>query len=358
MSILQKSVPAFSINPTYIACYNYWLEAKNRFSVNNHSEIFGNGIRETSLVPENNLHNGFLSDAGRKRLLKAIDWLIYISKPQTAWNYKTKQKFSFKLNFLTLTLPAKQMHTDIHIKSVMLNNFLTMLRQCYQIQHYIWRAEKQKNGNIHFHIIFNKFIHHEDVRNIWNKILDNHGYIEAYRENQKMFFQGKFKVREKLLNFFSLSAQKKAYKTGVRDNWCNPNTTDIHSTKHVRNLRNYFSKYLSKTPDISAMVGKEKLANESIEECKERLQKKLAVKGRLWFISQELSKLKNISGFFCNEIHAEVSKLFQKLKEKIITKEYVQIIPISVNELPALNCSVLFQYFQSKLKELIPGYTL
>lgn len=358
MSLLSNYIPAFSINPNYIACYNYYDGIRRRNTQASFAQPFDNDTISCSVVPESNLHDGFLSDAGKKRLLKAIDWLLYISTPKDAWNYKLKKKFTFKINFITLTLPCKQFHSDTFIKSKMLNNFLTVLRQRFAIKHYIWRAEKQKNGNIHFHLILNEFIHHENIKNIWNKILDHHGYIEKYREAQKAFFGGKFRLRQHLLASFSASAQRKAYKRNLQNDWSSPNTTDVHSTKNIRNLRGYASKYLSKSVDIESEAIQTKSQNETLEQAAKRISEKLAVKGRLWFISQELSKLKSITGFVCSQIGDNLRFLFNKFKDKIIHRDYVDIIPVSVNELPALNCSVIFEYFTCKLKTFLPSFSL
>ena len=64
----------------------------------------------------------------------------------------------YKLTFITLTLPSKQIHSDNEIKSKCLNQFLIELKKNHSVSRYIWKAEKQENNNIHFHIIADKFI--------------------------------------------------------------------------------------------------------------------------------------------------------------------------------------------------------
>ena len=353
-----RSTECISLNPNYISVYTKFLE-KKRSSLSGYINfINSDNAGVTPAFSLDNKHNGFISVAAARRMGKAIDWLLFISAPKEAWNYFTKSKFKFRLNFLTLTLPCKQFHSDVFIKSKMLNNFLTVIRQRYKVSHYIWRAEKQLNGNIHFHLILNEFIHHSDVRNIWNKILDNYGYIEKYRENKKAFYGGRFRVNSAILNRYTVSQQRKLYKKNVSENWSNPNSTDIHSVSNVRNLRSYAAKYLSKNFDVKKSIKFLKKNEETEEQCEKRLTLLLAVTGRLWFISQELSKCKNIPSFICNDIADDLKKIFAKLKNKIIRNDFCTILPIKITDLPKINCNKLFEYFCSKLKEVVPSFSV
>ena len=82
--------------------------------------------------------------------------------------------------FVTLTLSDKQRHTDQHIKRYLLGNFITQIKRTYFVEHYFWKAEAQKNGNIHFHLIIDKFIPKENLTSIWNEIqLD---YVTTYSQ--------------------------------------------------------------------------------------------------------------------------------------------------------------------------------
>ncbi|GAH86291.1 unnamed protein product, partial [marine sediment metagenome] len=51
---------------------------------------------------------------------------------------------------------------------------------------YVWRAEKQENGNIHFHFIVDNFIPWNELRNTWNRIQQNLGYISRFSEAQRL----------------------------------------------------------------------------------------------------------------------------------------------------------------------------
>lgn len=57
---------------------------------------------------------------------------------------------------------------------------LDWLKYNAKVKSYIWKAEVQSNGNIHFHITTNQFVHYLKIRNAWNSILSRHGYLHRY----------------------------------------------------------------------------------------------------------------------------------------------------------------------------------
>lgn len=190
---------------------------------------------------------GELSKKAMSRLRKALQWFITISSIKTVYSMKEKKQFKFKLAFLTLTLSSKQVHSDEYIKKHMLQPFLKWLIREHNCVNYIWKAEAQKNGNIHFHITINKFVHHRAVKCKWNAIQFNHGYIE--KDNN-----GKMKVE--------------------------PNSTDIHAVKNDKLIVGYFLKYMAK--------------NE---------KDKRKITGRLWDCSTTLKDSSIVLNHFQNEYY-------------------------------------------------------
>jgi hypothetical protein len=149
-----------------------------------------------------------------KNLKSAIDNLIAISPKQKVFNPILKRMQEFRLTFITLTLPSEQgKYTDTEIIKEILIPFLKHAKASRMFDSYIWKAEKQKNGNIHFHITTNKFLLYNNLRNSWNKYLNRLNFIDNFEQ-----------------------------KHGHR----NPNSTDIHATYNIRNLENYLVKYMTK----------------------------------------------------------------------------------------------------------------
>jgi len=112
-----------------------------------------------------------------------LDVFYFRSPLQHVFNPVTNRTQSFKYIFITLTLAgnhsdkeATQVHKDL------LEPFLRWLRDSKKVTDYIWKAELQKNGNIHYHITTNQFVLHTDVRNKWNDLQFNRGYLKEWSD--------------------------------------------------------------------------------------------------------------------------------------------------------------------------------
>lgn len=160
---------------------------------------------------------GILSKKSMQRIKLAFQWLCLSSYKKKVYSIKQKKSFTFKIAFITLTLSGKQSHSDKYIRLHMLEPFLKWLYRSHNVVNYIWKAETQKNGNIHFHITINKFVHHRSIRHKWNQIQQNHGYTQ----NQK-----------------------------VENPITDINSTDIKAVKSEKQIANYMIKYFCKNePD-------------------------------------------------------------------------------------------------------------
>ena len=198
--------------------------------------------------------------------------------------------------------------SDLYIKKFLLNEFLTVLRKKYKLYFYIWRAEKQSDEVLHFHILHDTFTPYNEVNHIWNNILNTHGYIDQYRKNQQDFHKDGFKFRPewatgvhpetgKPSKIWSYADQKKAYIKGVESNWRNPvGSSDVHSIHSVNNTKAYLAKYISKPMDVKNKLSKEiekikeekgikELTDVQIQELEKNILKRLSINGRLWNIT-------------------------------------------------------------------------
>jgi len=176
---------------------------------------FSGGRNSSSIIerkkPE--AYQGLLSESAKKKLKKAIQLIVAIAQPKEAMNFKSGKLFKFKLNFITLTLPSPQKTvSDKEIKHC-LDNWIKRAKRKHNLKSYVWRAERQENGNLHFHIITDTYIHYEKIRNDWNSVINALGFVDRFVE-----------------------------KNGNKI----PNSTDVHSIKKIKNLSQYFVKYMSK----------------------------------------------------------------------------------------------------------------
>jgi len=119
------------------------------------------------------------------------------------------------LTFVTLTLPEKQEHTDNEIKRELLMPFIQRIQRELGVSEYFWKAEPQQNGNIHFHLLVDRYIDKEILQQYWNMSTERLGYLSRYFNKSGSLF---------------------------------PPSTDIRVCPDGMGLVSYVMKYVSKSP--------------------------------------------------------------------------------------------------------------
>lgn len=212
---------------------------------------FANNKSEVDKLAYN---TGKLSHGAKKRLKQSIELLIDISPKKWFTVPSTGKRFQFQITFLTLTLSAPQGNIpDKTITKTLLDPLLQILRRKYKCKSYVWRAEKQKNGNLHYHITTNQYIPYDTIRDDWNRIQEKLGFITKFSE---------------------------------KNGHTNPNSTDIHSVRGIRDLARYMIKYMSKDVPESQRVY-----------CKQ------------WDCSKDLKYRENISIEIDSDVHDQLVKI-------------------------------------------------
>lgn len=208
---------------------------------------------------------GVISMPAVKKIGKIIDtWqsMLYLAKKHK-FNYKNNK--NKKMALITLTLSDKQKHDDNFIKRNMLGQFLQVLKRKNKLANYLWKAEYQKNGNIHFHIVVDVYVDWRKIKHAWNNIQMMYGYLDKYREEFGHF---------------------------------NANSTDIHRCKEVKNVKKYICKYL----------------------CKRGEERENA--GRIWGCSEELKSIHPVEFLMTPELN-NAFRYFETLKDtRIKETEY------------------------------------
>jgi hypothetical protein len=177
-----------------------------------------------------NQTKGHLSDEAKKKIKRSLQWLITSAREKRVYSKKRDTHFKFKISFCTLTLPTQADYKDTEIKRI-LNSWIVYAKYKFGLKNYVWKAEAQRNGNIHIHITSDCFMHYEQVKWSWNRLLKKNNLLNGHE---------------------------------------NPNSTDIHSVYKIKNLYSYLIKYY----------------------CKDEKDKR-AIEGRLWGCSHCLSNIKN-----------------------------------------------------------------
>lgn len=240
------------IRPNYIVSLPEYDKPKNYYS---------QSFLDNKKNLKDNSHNGKLSEKSSKELKGVVNWLVSSAKKKTIYHAQSEQHYTFKVNFVTLTLPdTKNEISDKDFKEKLLNPFLTYCRKYLGLKNYIWKLEFQENGKLHAHLTTDTFIYWKDIRKAWNRRLNANGYLDLFIE-----------------------------KFGHD----NPNSTDIHSVYKINDIGAYLAKYMAKN---------------------EQLTKK--VKGRIWGCNYELSRNSKPKLFvWANEIHEVMKPLFNPIIE-------------------------------------------
>lgn len=180
-------------------------------------------------------YSGKLSPSAKKRLARATTLLVQSIKPAWIYNEVTKRQHLHKLSFITLTIsdPTKKL-TGKEAYKQLLSHFLQWLRRTKNCTTYIWKAELQINGQIHYHITTPSFINYQEIRDKWNNLQKKAGLLEKYH------------------------ADKGHY---------NANSTDIHEVNNIENMAGYLIKYITKS-----------------------YQNEISLGGKVWDCSQNLKK--------------------------------------------------------------------
>jgi hypothetical protein len=122
-----------------------------------------------------------LSDNAKKRFKKCCASLFDIA---TLSKLTGKRKKRVRFVFTTLTLPFGKI-SDYAAKRAF-SRTLDKLKKYKFITEYVWRAEVQKRGALHFHMISTRYIPRERLRRIWSNALRATGEMDGFKEKYGM----------------------------------------------------------------------------------------------------------------------------------------------------------------------------
>jgi len=290
-------VPYISVRPSRITFYEKYESSYTKSPLaKSRSE---ENLKENRPDPK-------LSKKAARRIKDAIDWLLFLAADKKAYSEKHGRYYKFKVTFITLTLSSSQIHDDRIIKSKLLNSFLTLAKTKWKVSKYLWRAEPQKNGNIHFHLITDRFIPWDELRDTWNRIQNKLGYVDRYQAKFRDMSFDEYLQNYPVTKFVSRSKRLTAWKNGQACGWSNPNSTDIHSVIRIGNLAAYLAKYCTKKS-----TGREIL-------------------GDLWRLSYSLSNLKSAVTCVYSDLENEVGVIIEKYFKAFTKYSYCSVLYVSI----------------------------
>lgn len=238
----------------------------------NHSAILRKSIlfnQNANQLKSRKRYIGQITDGVIKRMRKCITMLLQSTPYQYRTNPVTGKTMTHKLSFITLTIPDVEKAKDAKFcHKYLLQPMLRVLRENHLMKSYIWKAELQENGSIHYHLTCDCVVHHRSLRSAWNSIL----------------------LRNGMLKDFEL-------KYGHSD----PNSTDIHNVRNVRNLESYLVKYICKS-----------------------YQNEEALAGKVWDASKNIKA----ADYYKFEVSSQVALLIKTLQDRgqVITRYFEKAI--------------------------------
>jgi hypothetical protein len=301
------SIPVVQIRPNMILIYpeTIWPDGfRPHRKQTRWSKYLQEQKKAQALFEGKKAYSGQLTFHSRKRLQKSINLLVAIAAPKRVQAPKTGKFFTFRVNFVTLTLPAAQGSvTDKEIKKTCIDNWLKAMRRRHQLKSYVWRAERQYNGNVHFHITTETYLPQDDVRNEWNRQLAKFHFIDE--------FHAKHKYR-------------------------NPNSTDVHAVWKIKNIASYMVKYMSKDPiehleEINSnrlKNGKDILIPEDhpFRKVEGQPEWDLPIEGKVWDCSQNIKTKESCVTEFEPEIKEELNVIITTNRLKWKHTEHCTLI--------------------------------
>lgn len=228
-------------------------------------------LRNLCNFKEEKTYSGKVTMHTKKRISKAINIMLQSLEKQIIFNPVTRKREVFKLNFITLTVSALQKHlSSMEAYSTLLKPFLNWLTKTKGVKTYIWKSEKTKKGQIHYHITTTTWIHWYDIRNKWNYILAKNNMLDEYIK---------------------------------RYGHANANSTDVHKVYKIRNLSGYLHKELCKS-----------IQNEGDN------------KGKIWDCSNNLKGQKYYSVYFDAVHEKRLVSIMKKMKLTEYTGDQFTVI--------------------------------
>ncbi len=247
-----------------------------------------------------------MNEKVKSKIRFSVNLLVAQAKWKEVENPTTKSLYRFKINFITLTLSAPQKNvSDRIIKSKMLEPWIRNMRNVHGLRSYVWRAERQKNGNIHFHFSTDTYLPYDAVRDVWNHQQAKFHFITDFQHKNHSQF---------------------------------PNSTDVHSVANIKNLAAYLVKYMMK----------DEKGLDTIE-------------GKVWDCSQNLKLRDRVTYEMSVQDFALMRKLVEKFPDRAINTDHCSIFQLSEKEMQTYLPANYFDDYKKWLLEVYhaadpPGY--
>jgi len=244
-------------------------------------------------------YSGDITPHAKRRLKRAIECLYMITPQIKIFNRSIGKTTKFRLSHLTLTLSSPQGdYSDKDVNKFLLQPFLRNCKRKLGLKNYVWKAETQVNGNIHYHIISDMYADYDKLRLYWNNVQNTFRYIDEFEA-----------------------------RNGHRD----PNSTDIHYVRNDSQLAAYLMKYIAKGAKDARKIN-----------------------GKVWDCNTTLKKFKYMATDLSIEEDQEFQEALKKLPHTQYNDQFFSIIKFTnknyINQLPKSMKDTYIQQFKAVLE--------
>lgn len=254
-------IPIMSFRSSGVMYYEVNADHRNRL-------LRSSAFQENAIkLEKRERYKGYVTDGVKKRMKKCITLLLQSTPYKYKTNPVTGRTMAHKVSFITLTTPTHEKSLDAkYCHKNLLEPFLRILRAKHNLKSYIWKVELQENGQVHYHLTGDTVIHHRELKNIWNGLLDKNSMLQE--------FERKYGHKE-------------------------PNSTDIHNVYKVRNLEAYLVKYICKEYQNETKL------NAKIWDCSQNIKQADYFKFQLDTVSHQIIRK-------LQETHQVITNYFEK----------------------------------------------
>lgn len=278
-------------------------------------------------------YSGQVTKGARKRITKAVSLLIQSTPKRRVYNPVIGKNHSFQLSFITLTVSSiDRLITAKDAHKLLLEPFLLWLRRHHQMKSYVWKAENQLRGQIHYHITTDAFVVHTALRDKWNELQLKAGLLDDFEKRR-----------------------------GHR----NPNSTDIHSVKKIKNMESYLVKYMSKpgnrTKALSTWIkkyGKKASAGKNYTALPKNYFKHIynaRTIGKVWDCSKNLKEAKYFTTALVFDIERIITTLESRGKAKVYHEENFSIVTFTVHDASYILPENSFKEYNEHIQKIRHG---
>lgn len=302
---MSQKIETAQIRSKSIILYDRWEDV-------NRSQDISKARKDNMSIQREKRYSGKMTKGARLRLRKAIDIMVQSIQPKWIYNEVSGHPHIHKLSFITLTVSStSQMLSAAEGYKLLLRPFLQWLTKYQGCKMYVWKAELQKRGQIHYHITTPTYVRYDLIKSKWNQLQQKNGLLDDY------------------------FAKKGHY---------NANSTDVHEVYKVKDVAAYLSKYLAK--EIDSSMSKEA----------EQAKKSMSTVGKVWDCSMSLKKAKYYQTDVSSYTKSRISQLLIDNKAEVYSNDHCTIIKIKDTKPTTILTQSELATYQLHMKAIRDGH--